>query len=263
MQLRERNLNDLPLLALLCHPVCTSGFLSNVFCASFVSPIFVPSPSTTPEQYMVDTIDKRYIIKLGRTDAVEYDSGANTMVFEVKGMRGKDAPVPRLYCSGRVFCLVFKEPQTHNPALVPQHVFYDRTTAANIVCHWCLLVSPSMYGVTHNRLPCALIGSLAHCPSPHSLPALLRTPYIIRLPFASPHLHVHALIQPRKPPIRSHQVDRIDVSGIKPSRLANAGLLIATLFSEDTEIIEVKLVVQVSQEEKGGSFTRCIFNPLE
>ena len=63
--------------------------------------------------------------------------------------------------------------------------------------------------------------------------------------------------------LSTHQVDRIDVSGIKPSRLANAGLLIATLFSEDTEIIEVKLVVQVSQEEKGGSFTRCIFNPLE
>ena len=167
MQLRERNLNDLPLLALLCHPVCTSGFLSNVFCASFVSPIFVPSPSTTPEQYMVDTIDKRYIIKLGRTDAVEYDSGANTMVFEVKGMRGKDAPVPRLYCSGRVFCLVFKEPQTNNPALVPQHVFYDRTTAANFVCHWCLLVSPStvLYvRCPHNRLPC-----------PHGLIARRRT----------------------------------------------------------------------------------------
>ena len=59
------------------------------------------------------------------------------------------------------------------------------------------------------------------------------------------------------------EVDRINVDGIKPSRLANSGLLIATLCAGGTEVIDVKLVVQVSQEEKDGGLTRCIFNPLE
>ena len=64
---------------------------------------------------MVDTIDKRYIIKLGRTDAVEYDSGANTMVFEVKGMRGKDTPVPRLYYPEAVLWLPCLLPNIQEP----------------------------------------------------------------------------------------------------------------------------------------------------
>ena len=57
------------------------------------------------------------------------------------------------------------------------------------------------------------------------------------------------------------QVDHIDVSTIKPSNLSNAGLLIATLKSEGREIIDIKMVVQVSQD--GGNFTRKIYNPLE
>mmetsp|Transcript_34435 Transcript_34435/g.82201 ORF Transcript_34435/g.82201 Transcript_34435/m.82201 type:complete len:156 (-) Transcript_34435:27-494(-) len=57
-------------------------------------------------------------------------------------------------------------------------------------------------------------------------------------------------------------VDSIDVSGIKPSALANAGLLIASLRDGDgTEIIDINLVVQVSKTDEG--FERCIFNPLE
>ena len=57
------------------------------------------------------------------------------------------------------------------------------------------------------------------------------------------------------------QAPQIDVSGIKPSNLTNAGLLIATLMSQGQEVIEVKLVVQVSKS--GEDFMRVIFNPLE
>ena len=63
------------------------------------------------------------------------------------------------------------------------------------------------------------------------------------------------------------QVDKIDVSGIKPSKLTNVGLLAATLngtpdgATKPRHIIDVNLVVQVSEE--GGEFKRCIFNPLE
>lgn len=57
------------------------------------------------------------------------------------------------------------------------------------------------------------------------------------------------------------QVDHVDVSRIKPSNLSNAGLLIATLISEGREIIDIKMVVQVSQD--GESFIRVIYNPLE
>lgn len=61
-------------------------------------------------------------------------------------------------------------------------------------------------------------------------------------------------------------VDSIDVSGIKPSALSNAGLLIASLSGESSsgdrvEIIDVNLVVQVSKD--GDDFVRCVFNPLE
>lgn len=57
-------------------------------------------------------------------------------------------------------------------------------------------------------------------------------------------------------------VAAIDVSGIKPSSLANAGLLIASLRDgAGAEIIDVNFVVQVSKS--GDGFERCIFNPLE
>lgn len=88
-------------------------------------------------------------------------------------------------------------------------------------------------------------------------------PHVLRLTlFCSPMVACGVPSHPLLP-LGPGQVDRIDVSGIKPSFLANSGLLIATLVSEGQEVIDVKLVVQVSQEAKGGTFTRNIFNPLE
>ena len=55
----------------------------------------------------------------------------------------------------------------------------------------------------------------------------------------------------------------INVDGIKPSRLTNAGLLTATLKSGKESVIDVNMVVQVSQEAKGAPLVRCIFNPLD
>ena len=65
--------------------------------------------------------------------------------------------------------------------------------------------------------------------------------------------------------------DKVDISGIRPSRLANVGLLSAVLLSDaGSEIITINMVVQVTKsgadEGKSGdgpSFTRCVFNPLE
>ena len=75
-------------------------------------------------------------------------------------------------------------------------------------------------------------------------------------------------------------VDSVNVSGIRPSRLANVGLLSATLTTrQGKEVLTINMVVQVAKSEDnnngggGGSkksgdddipnFTRCIFNPLE
>ena len=57
------------------------------------------------------------------------------------------------------------------------------------------------------------------------------------------------------------QASHIDVSGIKQSNLTNAGLLIATLVSQGEEVIDIKLVVQVTKN--GDDFVRIIFNPLD
>ena len=69
--------------------------------------------------------------------------------------------------------------------------------------------------------------------------------------------------------------DKIDVSGVKPSRLANVGLLSATLSTnEGNEVITINIVVQVTKDilvegkmsdEGHGvpTFIRTIFNPLE
>jgi len=61
------------------------------------------------------------------------------------------------------------------------------------------------------------------------------------------------------------QVDSIDVSGIKPSRLANVGLLSARMTQGvegvRSHVIDINMVVQVSEE--GGKYIRCIFNPLD
>lgn len=68
---------------------------------------------------------------------------------------------------------------------------------------------------------------------------------------------------------RGLQVDSIDVSHVKASALSNAGLLIASLTSNEggdkTEIIDVNLVVTVARSgtDDAPVFTRTILNPLE
>ena len=48
----------------------------------------------------------------------------------------------------------------------------------------------------------------------------------------------------------------------KPSKLANAGLLLATLFQGDAEIVQISLLTQIEKAED-GSLTRVIFDPLQ
>jgi hypothetical protein len=60
----------------------------------------------------------------------------------------------------------------------------------------------------------------------------------------------------------SFEVGAIDIAGIEPSVLTNAGLLIATLCSAvGGEVMDLNMVVQVQQA--GDEFTRLIYNPLE
>lgn len=56
------------------------------------------------------------------------------------------------------------------------------------------------------------------------------------------------------------KVDHIDVSGIRPSRLTSAGLLIAELLCEGGTVGCINMVVQVTER---GELTRVVFNPLE
>ena len=56
-------------------------------------------------------------------------------------------------------------------------------------------------------------------------------------------------------------VARIDVAGIEPSQLANCGLLIASFKHDDGEIMDIKMVVQVSPQR--GGLQRIVYNPLE
>ena len=62
------------------------------------------------------------------------------------------------------------------------------------------------------------------------------------------------------------EVDAVDVSGIKRSKLCNAGLLTASLSDAGgaggarRELLDVKMVVQV--QKSGSDLTRMIFNPL-
>jgi hypothetical protein len=57
------------------------------------------------------------------------------------------------------------------------------------------------------------------------------------------------------------QVARIDVAGIEPSQLANCGLLIASFKHDRGEIMDIKMVVQVSHQR--GGLQRIVYNPLE
>lgn len=76
-------------------------------------------------------------------------------------------------------------------------------------------------------------------------------------PRVAPQKRAHAPPRAPAPP----QVDRIDVGGIAPSTLSNAGLLVATLVTRSgAEVLDVNAVVQVARE--GDAFSRCILDPL-
>ncbi|RHY93297.1 hypothetical protein DYB37_000548 [Aphanomyces astaci] len=57
------------------------------------------------------------------------------------------------------------------------------------------------------------------------------------------------------------QVPQINVASIKPSNLANCGLLIASFKTRANDIMDLKMVVQVSKQ--GDTLQRIIYNPLE
>uniref|UniRef100_A0A7S2WJA3 Uncharacterized protein n=1 Tax=Rhizochromulina marina TaxID=1034831 RepID=A0A7S2WJA3_9STRA len=57
------------------------------------------------------------------------------------------------------------------------------------------------------------------------------------------------------------EVPTIDISGIRPGALANCGLLTASLVCGADTIIDVNMVVMVTEEE--GDFIRTIYSPLE
>ncbi|ETW00367.1 hypothetical protein H310_07012 [Aphanomyces invadans] len=56
-------------------------------------------------------------------------------------------------------------------------------------------------------------------------------------------------------------VPQINVASIKPSNLANCGLLTASFKTRTSDIMDLKMVVQVSKQ--GDSLQRIIYNPLE
>ncbi|DBA02393.1 TPA: hypothetical protein N0F65_007212 [Lagenidium giganteum] len=56
-------------------------------------------------------------------------------------------------------------------------------------------------------------------------------------------------------------VSHVDVSGIEPSQLTNCGLLIASFKGDEGDIMDLKMVVQVSEQR--GELNRIIYNPLE
>lgn len=56
----------------------------------------------------------------------------------------------------------------------------------------------------------------------------------------------------------------MDVSDVPKEQLANAGLLICSLVLAGEEVVDVKMVVQVSKtDESDGEYMRCIYNPLD
>ncbi|KAH7476882.1 hypothetical protein PRIC1_000889 [Phytophthora ramorum] len=54
---------------------------------------------------------------------------------------------------------------------------------------------------------------------------------------------------------------QINILGIEPSQLANCGLLIAAFKDDEGEILDLKMVIQVSEQR--GSLQRIIYSPLE
>jgi len=58
------------------------------------------------------------------------------------------------------------------------------------------------------------------------------------------------------------EAPKIDITGVKPSVLLNVGLLCCTLFSGSEQIVEIKIVTQVTKR-KDGTLMRLMFDPLE
>ncbi|CAI5715575.1 unnamed protein product [Peronospora farinosa] len=54
---------------------------------------------------------------------------------------------------------------------------------------------------------------------------------------------------------------QVNISGLQPSQLTNCGLLIASFKDEDGDILDLNMVIQVS-EQRGG-LQRIIYSPLE
>ena len=48
----------------------------------------------------------------------------------------------------------------------------------------------------------------------------------------------------------------------KPSKLANAGLLLATLFQGEAEIVQISMLTQIDKAVD-GTLTRVIYDPLQ
>lgn len=62
-------------------------------------------------------------------------------------------------------------------------------------------------------------------------------------------------------PLCVPQAPGIDVSGVKASVLLNVGLLTCTLFNGAEQIVEIKIMTQVSKR-KDGQLMRVMFDPL-
>lgn len=57
------------------------------------------------------------------------------------------------------------------------------------------------------------------------------------------------------------QAADINIAGIEPSQFTNCGLLIASFKSHEGEIMDLKMVIQVTEQR--GALQRIIYNPLE
>jgi hypothetical protein len=60
----------------------------------------------------------------------------------------------------------------------------------------------------------------------------------------------------------SFKVPRIDLSGLEESELVNVGLLLATLFNGEEEILQISMMVEV-ERLVDGTLQRTVLNPLE
>jgi hypothetical protein len=62
-------------------------------------------------------------------------------------------------------------------------------------------------------------------------------------------------------PLLSSQAPKIDITGVKPAVLLNVGLLTCTLHNGSTQIVEIKIMTQVTKR-KDGVLMRVMFDPL-